>query len=249
MRVFLLTTAMLAVLGLTAPARADIVQANPFFLDLGAEGFGDAHRLLTLQQTPQEEGSTVAGPGGTTMLTGGAIPGADKSAVANAGTLGWNTGANVGLGLNIDVTGNTTGMAVNTVVLTLYNTLGLAVDHFSLASPFTLTNAQVDEQRGNGVGVFNFVLTAAERAQFTADVLANGGAAALFVGLESNMGCASGALSCLTDDGPDSWLAFNQSNPTATPLPGTLAMFGGGLALFGLIQARRRKRVATSVLG
>lgn len=247
MKRFLLVAAMLAVAGVV-PAKADIVQATPFFIDLGAEGFGDAHRLLTLQQTPQEEGSTVAGPGGTTILTGGAISGADKSSVANAGTLGWNTGGNVGLGLNIDVTGNTTGMAVNTVVLTLYNTLGLAVDHFSLASPFTLTNAQVDEQRGNGVGVFNFVLTAAEQAQFTADVLANGGAAALFVGLESNMGCASGALSCLTDDGPDSWLAFNQAAPTPTPLPGALAMFGGALALFGGMLRIMRRRNAVSVL-
>jgi hypothetical protein len=227
-------------------AKASIVQASPFFLDLGAEGFGDAHRLLTLQTTPLEVGSTVAGPGGTTTLTGDAVSGADKSAVANAGTLGWLTGANVGIGLNTNQTGNSTGLAVNAIDLSLYTTTGALIQTFSLATPFTLTAAQLKLQQGNGNAVFNFGLDAIEQAQFTADLLASGGASNVFVGLGSSLGCTSGSLSCQADDGADSFLAFNQVNPV--PLPATAQMFLGGLLMFGgFLWVRNRKERHGSV--
>ena len=251
MRVFLLTTAMLAAIEVAStPVKASIVEATPFIVDLGAEGFGDAHRLLTLQSSPSEVGGTVAGVNGATILTGQAVSGADKSSVANVGTLGWNTGANVGLGLNVDFTGDTTGMNLNATTLTLYNAAGTALDSFSLASGITFTRAQLDAQQGNGNGIFNFVLDATQQARFTADVLANGGAAALFAGLSSDMGCVQGGLGCASNDGPDSWLAFNQA-AVATPLPAALWLFGGGLAFLGLLKrlVARRQQGPVSMLG
>lgn len=254
MRFLLLTTAMLAAIGVAStPAVADIVQANPFIVDLGAEGFGDAHRLLTLQSSPSEIGATVAGINGATILTGQAVSGADKSAVANVGTLGWLTGGNVGLGLNVDFTNDTVGFNLNQVTLTLYNAAGGVVDSFSLASGITFTKAQLDAQQGNGNGIFNFVLDNLQQTAFTNDVNNNGGASALYVGLFSDMGCATNHdLTCESNDGPDSWLAFNQQNPTAVPLPAALWMFSGGLAVFGVLRrwtGRRKRHLPVSLLG
>lgn len=218
-------------------AKADIIQANPFFLDLGAEGFGAAPRLLTLQTSPLEVGSTVAAAGGATTLTGDAVPGADKSFVYNVGALQWTTGANVGIGLNTDQTGASQGLAVNAIDLTLYTSAGTAIQTFSLGTPFTLTAAQLAEQQGNGNAVFNFALDAAQQAQFNADLAANGGASNVFEGLGSSLGCSSGDIACEANDGPDSFLAFNQS---AVPEVSTWLMMILGFAGVGLVAHRRR---------
>jgi len=247
-RLLLATTMIVAAAGLSS-ANASLIEATPFLADLGAEGFGDAHRLLTLQTTPLEVGGTQAGAGGTTILTGDAVAGADKSSVTTTTALGWLTGANVGIGLNTANTGSATGLAVNAINLQLFTSTGVLVDTFSLASPFTLTAAQLTAQEGNGNGIFNFVLDAAEQAEFTADLIANGGA--LFVGLNASIGCASGLTSCQASDGPDSFLAFNQASVGAVPLPASWQLMLGALVLFagfGVIRSRRN-RGPVSLLG
>jgi hypothetical protein len=247
MKRLLLLTAMLA-LALPVTAKASLIEADPFFVDLHAEGFGDAHRLLTLQTTPLEIGGTSAGAGGTTILSGDAISGADKSAVSSTTALGWSSGANVGIGLNTDTTGSTQGLSVNAINLQVFSSTGTLVDTFSLASPFTLTQAQIKEQQGNGTAVFNFVLNTAEQIEFNADLLANGGL--LFVGLNASLGCASGAATCAANDGPDSFLAFNQATVNPVPLPPTMQMFLGGLLLFGgFLYLRSRKNGSVDMIG
>ena len=54
----------------TLPANATLVLSDLIFRDLGGTGFGVAPRLLTLQNNVFEAGGTVAGPGGTTIITG-----------------------------------------------------------------------------------------------------------------------------------------------------------------------------------
>lgn len=245
MRRLLLAATLLAG-AYVVPAHAELIQATPFFVDLGAQGFGNAPRMLTLQTSPLEVGGTQAGPGGTTVLTGDAVSGANKSQVYSAGALGWFDGSNVGIGFNTNNTGNSTGIAINSIALTLFNTAGVALDTFSLANPFSLTQAQLAAQQGNGNAVFEFILDAAEQAKFNADLLANGGASLVYAGLAASIGCSSGALSCEANDGADSFVSVAQ--PTATPLPATAGMFAGGVALIGLLVRRRKKKSTRSVI-
>src|SRR5215471_11530834 len=107
-RVLLATVAMLA---LAIPAKADLVLESTVFADLGATGFGNAPRLLNIQNNGSEAGGTFAGAGGTTQFfTGLPAPGlggigtqcfsngdcknqpqveTDKSLVYSVGALGW----------------------------------------------------------------------------------------------------------------------------------------------------------------
>src|SRR5215467_10268525 len=133
-RILFATTALLALA--TMPAQADLVLEQGVFVDLGATGFGNAPRLLNLQNNGSEAGGTfytgdpsvqgaVAGNTTTGFFTG-LPPGTvctnnatcnnqpqievDKSLVYNVGSLGWLTGANVGIGLDTNETGGTTAL-------------------------------------------------------------------------------------------------------------------------------------------
>jgi hypothetical protein len=120
-KVLLAATAM--ALALTVPAKADLVLSDLIFRDLGATGFGNAPRLLTLQNNPLESGGTIATAGGGTaffagdagtvvpftpctsngscgIAGGGTRTGANESLVYSVGALGWNSGAEVGIGLD-----------------------------------------------------------------------------------------------------------------------------------------------------
>jgi hypothetical protein len=248
-------------------AKADIVPTTPFLVDLGATGFGDAHRLLTLQNDGLEVGNTAAGAGGTTnFFTGNATPGSgtscstmntcngqpvintDKSLVYSVGALGWTTGNNVGLGLDTNEAGNVAGFTINAINLTIFNSAGTALHTFSLLpadTPFDISAALLKQQQGNGNSVFNFHLDAPEAALFTSLVTANGGPSMVFEGLGSSMGntCPSpGTAGCFaTTDGADSWLAFNQLTVPApivgAGLPGIMAALG----LLGLGRWRRKR--------
>ena len=59
------------------------------FVDLGAQGFGAAPRLLTLQTNGFESGSVTP----VDVVHGDAVTGANKSTTPTLSTLGWTSGA------------------------------------------------------------------------------------------------------------------------------------------------------------
>lgn len=244
-------------LAMTASAHANLILVEPggttpapsvaaSFTDLGATGFGHAPRLLTMQMNGVENGSVTP----VNVTVGDAIAGADKSTTPTLSTLGWSSGANVGIGFNADQTGGT-GITMQQLTLTIYNGT-TAVGSFSLASsgqgvsdaPIQFSAGDLAMQQGNGNAVFNFGLTAAEQAQFN-NILALSGSSGFFAGLQSELGCPAGTPPpCLpSNDGPDSFLGFNQHAAVPAPLVGHgfLALLAIGGVLFGSKFLENRK--------
>jgi hypothetical protein len=245
--------AALAIAGFTAlPAHADLilVQATPAgvipaptvadsFTPLGAQGFGNAPRMLTLQTNGVETGNVTP----VDVVHGDAVSGANKSTTPTLSTLGWGSGAQVGIGFNSDQSGQT-GITMQSLTLTIFNGT-TSVGSFSLASsltPLTFTPADLALQQGNGNAVFDFGLTDAEQAQFNA-IVAQPGSSGFFAGLSSQLGCpASAPAGCLpSNDGPDSFIGFQQ-----VPAPiighGLLVLLAVSGVLFGARLLERGKR-------
>lgn len=226
--------ALLGVLGLVmaGPAQANLILSGPTpatsFVDLGAQGFGTAPRLLTTQGSGQDDFLS----GKETPIDvehGAAIDGANKSTTPTIAATGWTSGAQVGIGFNSDQSGNT-GITMQDLILTIYNGT-TAVGSFALGPAFiNFSPADLALQQGNGNAVFDFKLDAAQQAQFNT-ILASPGSSGFFVGLQADLGCPAGApAGCMvTNDGPDSFVAFQQSAGTPVPEPGTLLLLGTGL--------------------
>jgi hypothetical protein len=285
MKRILLAASFLTALAL--PANASLVLSDFVFADLGSTGFGNAPRLLNIQNNINEAGgtfytgdpsnqtvsnkNTATGfftglPPGTVCTTNGSCNNqpqveADKSLVYNVGTLGWTTGAQVGIGLDTNQSGNSGPLTFNSLVLTLWNTTKTASISFSGNAPVNISEALLAAQQGNGNSVFNIGLDAAQQAQYNAFLAANGGANNVFEGLSASFGTGLPGQVCPTggpggapagcfasNDGQESFLAFVQSQ--ATPgVPGPIA--GAGIpglvmalgTLFGLNRYRRRRNV------
>src|SRR5262249_1686341 len=112
MRIVVVTCAVLA--ATSSVAWADIILVNSInqpvspatnvtasFTDLGAQGFGTAPRMLTLQTNGVETGSVTP----IDVVHDDAVPGANKSTTPTLATLGWDAGNRVGIGFNSDQTG------------------------------------------------------------------------------------------------------------------------------------------------
>lgn len=239
MRVVIAACAVLAATSSVAKADLVLVNGTPSasFIDLGAQGFGNAPRLLTLQDSPFESGFMTP----VDITNGGAIGnnGGKKASTPTLADLGWNTGTDVGIGFNSVQTGNS-GITLQTLVLTLYNGTS-PVGSFSLASPITFSATDLRLQQGNGNALFGFGLTGAEQTTFNTILAAN--SSALFVGLGSSLGCAAGPdPRCLPSNaGPDSYVGFDRGAPVTVPDGGMTLMLLGS-AFVGLETLRRRFR-------
>jgi hypothetical protein len=203
-----LAAVLLAGTAFTAmPAQADFVLSDLTFRDLGATGFGNAPRLLTLQQNVLEAGGTVAGVNGETLFVrggtvgnpeifcttmigcqggsgGGTNIGTNEShvfSIAQLGALtggGWVTGDAVGLGLDTNQTGNSGPLTFASLQMTVYNSAGVALGSFGDGNnPIDISEALLAAQQGNGNSVFDIRLDAAQQAQYDALIAANGGIA------------------------------------------------------------------------
>jgi hypothetical protein len=267
----LATTALLALSGAIAPAKADLVLSDLIFRDLGGTGFGVAPRLLTLQNSPLESGGTIATAGGGTAFFYGGIPtvaqtgctnngncgvagggtrvGANESLVYSVGALGWLTGANVGIGLDTNQTGSSGPLSFNALTLTLYNSAGSVLGSFSGNAPVDISEALLLQQQGNGNSVFDIRLDAPQQAQYDAIINnpANGGVNNIYEGLRASFGCgAFGPAVCGTagnfssNDGADSFLAFNAGVAPPVPEASTWVMMLLGFVGVGLFGMRRR---------
>src|SRR5262245_37635536 len=82
----------LILVGGNPPVGVSTVAAS--FTNIGAQGFGNAPRMLTMQTNTVETGSVTP----VDVVHNDAVPGADKSTTPTLGTLGWNLGGQVGIG-------------------------------------------------------------------------------------------------------------------------------------------------------
>ena len=254
MKAMHVVVATFAVLTTASVARANLIlldntmQAEVPMLaliDLGAQGFGNAPRLLTLQgQGSSDFENGAVSP--VNVVSGDAKSGANKSTTPTLATLGFTSGSEVGIGFNAaEPGGNSPGAGITLQDLTLRIFDGTSVvGTFSMAGPITFTAADLALQTGNGNGVFAFGLDAAQQTQFNA-LLSLAGSSNFRAGLSSSLGCQAGApAGCLASNGgPDSFVAYNRVTATPTqfsvPDGGSMATLLG-LGLMGLAAVRYR---------
>jgi hypothetical protein len=191
------------------------------FIALAGNGFGNAPRLLTLQEQNSESGYVIP----VNQEFGNAKSGANKSSTPTLEGLGWASGSLVGIGFN---TTNTTGITLDTLVLTIYNG-DAPVGSFSLKNAINFSKEDLKLQTGNGNAVFNFGLDADQQGDFNT-ILGMIGSSGFYAGLSSSLS--------QSDGGPDSFLGFAQSAGVPVPDGGSVAMLLG-MALMGLAGVRR----------
>ena len=228
-------------------------------IDVTAQGFGNAPRLLTLQERGQgddvESGCVAATSGGISIGSGACIsdsqvfqgngltntggdevnPQADnqKFGIPTIGELGFEDASDIGLLFNAVEPGGAAknDVNVNDVTLKFYldGNLIAAIDG-SQNFPTTET--------GNGRAGNVFVVDAEQQAFLNSTVFSLPNFADVRLALESTISAAQA--------GPESFLAFNlnrsggSTGGTPVPAPAGLALFG--LAAAGLLSRRSRRK-------
>jgi hypothetical protein len=261
MKKLLLAATILSAVAL--PAQAHFILADETFADLGGTGFGVLPRLLTLQNSPNESGAvisqggtqaflspvTFSGLNGTTLTgipcnsnnscSGGGLS-VNESNLVNISTFGWTSGANVGVGLDTNQPGSTTGLQFNNLVLNIYDAAGNIVGTFGSTNPVLITNEQLAQQQGNGNSVFDLRLSLDEQATFNTMLATHSGN--LFAGLAASFGCTPTGCAGNSFDGAESFLGFNTA---AVPGPivgaGLPGLIMAALGMLGFNRARKRR--------
>jgi hypothetical protein len=234
-----------ALLGMSTGANADLFLNGE--LAIGAQGFGTAPRLLTIESqnnntfesgaigisggslvalTPGVANTLVFMGNGVTNVGGDTVsPLSDnqKFGIPTLGSLNWTSGANVNLLFNATEPGGD-GLNVTDVTLKFYNgnTLLTAIDgSFALASSVV----------GNGSAGFLVSVTPTQQAHLNTTVFNLAGSPNFRIALESTItGVAGGA---------ESFSAVSAVSPI--PEPETYALMLAGLGLMGMVGVRRSK--------
>jgi hypothetical protein len=239
-------------LGASNSARASLVlsggNVHDSFTDIGAQGFGNAPRLLTVQATGTstvEAGKIDLSTGvatdvafaGDTFAARNDVPNpcctdVNKASAPSLSAVGWATGADVAIGLNTGEAG--TDITLENVVLYLWNAANQVVGTFALGpNEINFSATELARQQGNGNAIFKFVLDAAQQTAFNIALGVNPDLSTFHITLAS-------AFRDVTD-GPESWLAV--LGPGAViPIPGALVLFASGLVGVAALNRRRRSR-------
>lgn len=259
----LLLLATTALLCLAIPAKAEFILNNNVFADLGATGFGNAPRLLTLQNNPDQSGAVISVGGtvgylspitiapdfsiiGISCDSNGTCDGGlrvQESNLANVTAL-WTSGAQVGVGLDTNQIGSTGALFFNELVLNIYTSNGTLIGTFGGNDPVLISEELLALQQGNGNSVFNLGLTANEQAEFDAMLAANPGP--IFAGLAAAFGCSPAPCIGASNDGADSFLAFAQAAAVPAPIVGAglPGLVTACMMMLGLGRYRRNRKMA-----
>jgi len=224
----------------TAPANASLVLLGQ--VDLGAQGFGNAPRLLTVQGSGTESGVVNIAAGNTIVGGAGVAAGSvhDSNGVTNAGgqevspftdnqkfgiptlaSLGWSTADQVKIIFNATEPG-AGGLNITDVTLKFYNGT-------------TLVGALDGQQNflstvvGNGNSGFAFGVSDDEKA-YVQGILSQAGSGNFRIALETTISGAAG--------GPESFSAISAVSPV--PEPATWAMMILGFLSVGFMAYRSK---------
>jgi hypothetical protein len=271
MKKYLLAATAICALTATA-AQADFILNDQVFANLGATGFGNAPRLLTLQNAPFENGAVVStlgaqtflnnitvGPSPTFSVTGTVCTSdvtcntglrVNESNLADVTSL-WTSGANVGVGLDTNQTGNTGSLLFSELVLNIYSPTGALLGTFGGNDPVFISQALLALQQGNGNSVFNLTLTNGsggtpnEQAEFNTLLAGLAPGEHIFAGLAAEFGCTPLGCTGASNDGADSFLAFSQSAVVPAPIVGAglPGLVTAAFAMMGLNWKRRQRKL------
>lgn len=235
-----LSLSLLALLAWVPAANAHLVYVG--VSDLTAQGFGNANRIITLDNRANnttESGATSVING---LFTGSGPDLASqfndnhKFGAPTLAELNWTDASQVQLLFNANEGGNANKKNINidSLTLTFYNNVG-AVGSISTILPLQFAS----DDPGNGKAGFVIGVSADELAVLNTLIFNQSGYSAYRIGISASLSDVN--------SGPDSFNAVAGSPITpAVPEPSTWAMMILGFAGVGFMTYRRKNKVAMS---